>query len=127
MMTKSRSDNTSDNGTVLNAQKQLQRTAKALEAMALELAMARSIKEFDGDRRKRELAIAMKVFLDQGETSSAAECRARASDTYGEALIRLSGQYQSAIETIEKYESQRVLWESARSLLSVEKAKIHLL
>lgn len=116
-----------DQGTVQNAQVQLQRAAKALEAMADAVAAAKQVKEYDNDRKKRVLAIAMKVFLDMGESAAAADCKARASAAYGEALISLSSQYQDALATIEKYEGQRVLWESARSLLSVERAKIGLL
>lgn len=116
-----------DQGTVTQAQIQLQRAAKALEAMALNLALAKQIKEYDGDRRKQALAVSMKVFLDNGESAAAAECKARAGDYYANKLAELGDQLRTALETIEKYDATRVLWESARSLLSVEKAKIGLL
>lgn len=119
--------NSADHSTVTQAQIQLQRTAKALEGMAIELALAKQVKEYDGNRQKRILAIAMKIYLDQGESAAAAECKGRAGDYYFNAMTELAGEYKSALEVIEKYEAQRVLWESARSLLSVEKAKINLL
>lgn len=118
---------TADHGTVLQAQVQLQRCAKALESMSDSVADAKQIKEYDSDRRKRSLADVMAVLLDGGESAAAAECKARASKAYGDALIHLGVQYREALRVIERYEAQRILWESSRSLLSMERAKVSML
>lgn len=117
----------SDNTVVAKAQAQLQRCALALERMANDVADARQIKEFSHDRCKRALSIGVAEFLEAGESAAAAEHKARGSKAYGTALHDLSEQYKASMRVIEAYEAQRVLWESARSLLSVEKAKIGLL
>lgn len=106
---------------------QLQRAAKTLEGMAVELAAAKQVKEFNHDRCKQVLSICVAVFLEGGESAAAAEHKARASNAYGERLIELQMQYRSALETIEKADAAKVLFEAARSLLSVERAKIGLL
>lgn len=121
-----RSDPT-DNDRIVYAEKQMLKTAKAMESMAESVAAAKQVKEFSSDRHKRLLAIAMKVFLDMGESAAASECKARASEAYGNGLITLAEQYQSALETIEKHDATRILWESNRSLLSCERAKLNLL
>lgn len=126
MTTKSRSDLT-DSDTIFRAQKQMQTAAKALAEMSESIADARQIKEYDSDRRKRALADVVSVLLDSGESAAAAEFKARASKSYGDALIQLGVQYREAMRAIEKAEAQRVLFEAARSLLSCEKAKMGLL
>lgn len=116
-----------DSTIVARAQAQLQRCALALDAMANDVADARQIKEFSHDRCKRALSIGVAEFLESGESAAAAEHKARGSKAYGTSLHDLSEQYKAAMRCIESYEAQRVLWESARSLLSVERAKISML
>lgn len=116
-----------DYGTVRQAELQLQKAAKALEAMADQVAAAKQIKEYDSDRRKRILSICVSSFLELGESATAAEHKARASKAYEEAFAKLVVEYRSALEVIERYEAQRILWESSRSLLSMEKAKVSML
>lgn len=113
--------------TVVEAEVQLQRAAKALEALAEPLAEAKQIAHYDSDRRKRALAEVMAVLLDAGESAAAADCKARASEAYRNSLIQLGIQYREALRIVEKYEGQRILWESARSLLSMERAKVSML
>lgn len=116
-----------DDSVMAGAQAQLNKCALRLAAMSMELALAKQLKEYDSDRRKQALAVAMKVFLDSGESAAAAECKARAGDYYANKLAELGEQYKSALQTIEKADATRVLFEAARSLLSVERAKINIL
>lgn len=113
--------------TVLQAQAQLQRAAKALEAMAESLADARQILEYDSDRRKRALSDVVAVLLDSGESATAAEFKARASKSYGDALIQLGVQYRESRRVVEKYEAQKILFQAAQSLLAMERAKVSML
>ncbi len=113
--------------TVIRAQAQLQKCALRLADMAEAIADAKQIKEYDSDRRKRALADVVAGLLEMGESAAAAEHKARASKGYGDELSKLSLQYREALRVIEKADAQRVLWESARSLLSVERAKIGIL
>lgn len=105
----------------------MQKAALELAAMSDGIADAKQIKEYDSDRRKRVLASIMAEFLESGESAAAAECKARASKYYVEQLLELGVQLRDALRVIEKAEALHIKWESARSLLSVEKAKLGLL
>jgi len=114
----------SDNDKIFFLQKQMHKVSQDLAGMSEPLASARQVKEYDGDRRKRLLAIAMKVFIELGDSAASADCKARASDSYGEGLIKLSGEYLSAMETVEKHDALKVQFASAQSLLAVEREKL---
>lgn len=116
-----------DSDTILKAQAQLQRAALALGKMSDDVADARTVKEFSHDRGKRALSVHVTAFLEQGESGVAAEHKARASAIYGSELHDLALQYKEAMRVLEKADGLRVIWESARSLLSTEKAKLGLL
>lgn len=105
----------------------MQRCALQLAAMSDDVADAKQIKEFNHDRHKRALSMVVADFLEQGESGVAAEHKARASGVYGAQLADLGEQYKAALRIIEKADAARVLWESARSLLSTEKAKLGIL
>ncbi len=109
---------------IRNAQAQLQRCAKALEAMANDVADAKQVKEFSHDRCKRALSVTVAQFLETGESAAAAEHKARGSTTYGTALHDLGEQYKAAMRVIEAQEAQRALFQAAQSLLAVERVKL---
>jgi hypothetical protein len=117
---------TTDNDKIVFAQRQMHKAATTLANMSDAIAEARQIKEYDGDRRKRVLAAVMAEFLEQGESAAAAECKARASKYYTEQLLELGVQLRDAFRVIEKAEATRVLFSSAQSILSCEKAKLGL-
>ena len=116
-----------DADTITKAEAQLNRTAKALEAMSQDVADAKTVKEFSSDRLKRAFSVTVAEFLEAGDSGVAAEHKARASKPYGTALHDLSEQYQSALRIIERHDATKALFESARSILSTEKAKIGLI
>ncbi len=116
-----------DDTTITRSQSQMQKAALALAAMADELALAKQVKEYNGDRMKRALSERVVVYLGRGESATAAEHHARADELYGVSVDALGLQYEDAMKVIEQAEAQRILWESARSLLSVEKAKLNLI
>ena len=113
--------------TISQAQRQMQKAALELVVMSNDFADSKQIIAYDSDRRKQALAASVNIFLDSGESAAAAEYRARGGIPYAENLTALAAQYNAALRVIEKYEATKILWESSRSLLSVEKAKIGLL
>ncbi len=124
--TQSRS-NLADHSTVERAERQLERCGNTLAGMSDMLAEAKQVIEYDSDRRKRALADVMAVLLDEGDSAAAAECKARASKQYGEAFIHLGMQLRDALRVTEKAVALKIQWESARSLLSMERAKVNML
>lgn len=116
-----------DNDTIVKAQVQMQKCVKRLEAIANDVADARTIKEFNSDRLKRALSVTVAEFLEAGESGVAAENKARASAVYGAQLHDLMEQYKSALRVIEQHSALQAMFESSRSLLSTEKAKLGLL
>jgi|SRR4026207_9408 len=95
--------------------------SEELSEMALALALARQVREYDSDRRKTALSKAVVPFLTQGESAAAAEHKARASAHYGQAMAILAEQSKSAEEVIAKYEAAKIKFECGRSLLSMQK------
>lgn len=88
--------------------------------MAQEVAKARQVREYDSDRRKRCLALAMKPFLEDG-SAAAAEALARASEEYQKSMKQLGNELVAAEKVIADYEATKIQWESARSLLAMQR------
>lgn len=103
---------------------ELHSAAYTLSEMTRDVARARRIREHDGDRRKRALAVAvMQVLTTSPECSAAmADYRARASQEYAKAMKELGGDLQAAEKVIAQWEAAKVSWESWRSILSIHKA-----
>lgn len=116
-----------DHETVVRAQKQMNGCALELERMAFDVADAKTVKEFSSDRVKRAFSVQVASFLESGDSGVAAEHKARASKEYGTHLHDLSEQYKTALRIIEQHDALKVKFESARSILSTEKAKMGLL
>lgn len=116
-----------DSEKITRAEAQLNRCAKTLEGMSQDVADAKTVKEFSSDRLKRAFSVTVAEFLEAGDSGVAAEHKARASKAYGSALHDLGEQYRTAMRVIEKHDATKALFESARSILSTEKAKIGLL
>lgn len=116
-----------DNDTITKAQAQMQRCALKLQSMAPDCADARTVKEFSSDRLKRALSINVAEFLEAGDSSAAAVDKARASKPYGTQLHDLSEQYRAAMRVIEQHDALKIVFESSRSILSCERAKIGLI
>lgn len=116
----------SDSDTVTKAQKAMNECALAIAKMTSDLADARTVKEFSSDRLKRAFSVEVERFLTGGESAAASEHRARASAQYGSAMHDLSEQFKSAMRIIEQYEGLKIRFESARSILAVERQKMGL-
>ncbi len=116
-----------DQDTITQAQAQLNRCALALAELGNDTADARTIREFSNDRLKRAFSVEVTRFLSAGDSATASEHKARASEQYGAHLADLMNQHKEALRVIEKWDGLKVQWESARSLLSVEKIKMGLI
>lgn len=115
-----------DSDTIAKAQKQMNAAALEIASMANDVADAKTVKEYNSDRLKRALSGSVAVFLDEGLTGVAAEHKARASKEYGTHLHDLEEQFKSAMRVIEQYEGLKIRFESARSILAVERQKMGL-
>lgn len=95
----------------------------ALAQMTGQVAKARQIREYDSDRRKRALALAVQDVL--GHTpeaaNAAAEHKARASQSYQAAMGQLGAELREAEKMVAQWEASKARFEALRSLLSVQK------
>lgn len=110
-----------DHSDIAAIQERLVEASDALAAMVDEVAKARQIKEWDGERRKAALSSQVAPLL-VNNSAAAAEHQARASDAYHKAMHALGTDLYAAEKSILKYETTRIRWESARSLLSIAKS-----
>lgn len=103
-------------------QKRLMESVSKLEILAPQVASARHIREYDGDRKKRILAISAMPFLKAGLSSAAADTEARASETYGAAMKQLGNEFVNAEKVLAEWDVVRIQVDVARSLLSMQRA-----
>lgn len=108
-------------------QRRLTETADEMAAITDDVGMARQVREFSSDRRKRALGRAMQAALAGGESSSKAEAEARASEPYAKELQQLAKELTAAEQTIARWDVLRIKWETARSLLSVQKSQMQMI
>lgn len=87
--------------------------------MAQYVASARHIREYDGDRRKRVLAIAAMPFLKAGLSSAAADTEARASQGYADSMKILGNEFVAAEKALAEWDAIKIQVEVARSLLAM--------
>lgn len=109
-----------DYSDIAQIQQALMEASDELSRMTDEVAKARQVKEWDSERRKAALSCQVAPMLGEG-SAAAAEHKARASDAYHKAMHALSTDLYAAEKAILKYETTRIRWESARSLLSIAK------
>ncbi len=98
--------------------------AKALDAMSAAIGMARTIREYDSDRRRRALALAVTPFLVKGMSATAAEHIGRASQGYADDLDRLAKELQDAETAIAKGYAAQCKFDAARSRFSFQKSLV---
>lgn len=115
---------TADHSDISALQQKLLEHSDALSAMANDLGMAKTVREFSGDQRKRCLAIAALPLLKAGASAAAAEMEARGEAQYGAALKQLERDLANAETVIAQHEARRIAWESCRSILSAHKETI---
>lgn len=114
---------TADYSTIEQISARLIESSDALGRMVEGVAKARQIRDYDSDRRKRALAAAVRdaVNTDIKLSGAAAEHVARASESYGETMKALAKDLIRAEQEITAWEAEKIKWETARSLLSVQK------
>ncbi len=112
---------TADWSDTVELQRRLSETVEAMAAMADEVGMAKQIREFNSDQRKRVLAVAAMPLIKAGQSATAADTEGRASEPYQAAMKQLAKELIAAEQTIARYEVLKLTWETARSLLSLTK------
>jgi ribulose kinase len=108
-------------------QRRLSEAADEMAAITDDVGRSRQIREFSSDQRKRALGRAMQAALAGGESTSKAEAEARASEPYGKELAQLAKELTAAEQTLARWDVLRIKWESARSLLSVQKSQMQMM
>ncbi len=99
-------------------------SVQELEAMASDVGLARHVQTYDSDRRKKALARAMGPALAGGDSVSKAEAEARASDVYAKELTQLAKEHMAAEQVTAKWDSSKLVWETCRSLLSMQRETV---
>lgn len=105
-------------------QNRLLQSSDALSSMTGSVALARHVKEYDSDRRKRCLAVAAIPLLKAGLSSAAADTEARAGGAYAAAMKQLGTEYVNAEKTLAEWEATKIQVEVARSLLALQRDTI---
>jgi hypothetical protein len=110
----------SDFSQTRQVQQQLHEADKKLQAMAGAVGAARTVIQYDSERRKRLLSLeVIKAFKYGSESATQAEHEARASDQYKIGLDALQEQRESAEKTIAEYDAVQTHWETQRSLMAM--------
>jgi len=105
-------------------QQRLAESVQRMSELAGDVGLAKHVLEYDGDRRKRALARAMKAPLAGGSSATAAEAEARASESYAKELAQLGVEHANAEQMVMDWEALRLQWETARSLLSLQRETV---
>lgn len=109
---------------IFEAQKQMSSLVRRMNDMTVAVGNARTVVEFNSERRKAALASATRVHLEAGQAYSTAESLARTSQGYVKAMKELRQEYEEAQNRLAEWEALRCAWESARSILSAHKETI---
>lgn len=99
-------------------------TTEEMQAMTDAVAKAKQCREYDSDRRKRALSCGVADYLKSGESATAAEHKARASDSYAELMKATARDLIVAEKTIHEWIALQARFEALRSLLSVQKSLV---
>lgn len=100
---------------------QLEAARSELEGMVDAVGKSKQVKEWDAERRRAALSKYVAPLLATSGVS-AAEHVARASKEYVDAMRILQLDLYTAEKTLAQYEAIKCKWESARSILSMQKA-----
>ena len=116
--------NLSDWSDVAALQQRLAESVEAMSRMAAAVGMAKHVLEYDGDQRKRALARAMAPALAGGASAAKAEVEGRTSETYAKELAVLAKAHQSAATQIVEWEVTKLQWQTAQSLLAMQRESV---
>lgn len=101
----------------------LMQSTKRLRELAPMVGSAKTIKAYDSDRKKHILSVeVLKAYKDGASSATEAEHRARASEGYVMCLERLQAELDTAEKIICEWDAENAAWDTARSLLSLQKA-----
>jgi hypothetical protein len=113
-----------DSSEIATLEARLKSCAKKLHLLAVPLGHAKQVRTFDSDRRKNLLARYMVKHLQAGESATAAEAYARADESYQRELGLLADDLRASEAAIAEWDAEMCSWDSARSLLSMQKEVI---
>src|SRR5215472_10187924 len=105
-------------------QKKLMDATNRIYSMSGSVGQARQVREYDSDRRKNLLAKHSRASINAGESAAASEAIARANPAYLAEFNALAAQRESAERLIANWEAMHVLYEAARSMLSMKKEEL---
>lgn len=101
-------------------ERRMKLAAAKLQALSERVGMAKTVKAYDGDRRKRILSEAVFLALKAGAKSiTEAEHVARASDEYGQKLDAQQAQLEAADNVLAQYDAEELAWKTSQSLLAM--------
>ena len=106
--------------------RELENIGKQIEQIGPELAKAKTIRDYDSDRRRNLLAEFASKLHPGSISATAAESVARANPEYVKRFKELSQDLMGAYATISREGGLQARFEAARSILSVTKAQLSL-
>jgi len=113
---------TPDYTDLFRATKELSSELSKLAAMSKDVAAARTIKEFDSDRRKNALSKAvLEAFKAGADSVGKAEHMARASDKYELTMKDLIANYARSENVLAEFAVSMAKIESLRSIIAVHR------
>lgn len=114
--------NSPDYTDLFRATKELASELSKVAAMSKDVAAARTVKEFDTDRRKNALSKSvLDAFKSGSDSTGKAEHVARASLKYEETMKKLAEDYSKAEQTLTDFTVSMAKIESLRSIIAVHR------
>ena len=112
-----------DYSTVGGLQQRMVEQCDALDSLSESVAKARQIQDYSSDRKKNALAtfVCAEQDKEKGLSVSMAEHRARCSKGYEARMLTLTKEDLEAETVVAQWEVHKLRWETARSLLSIQK------
>lgn len=107
-----------DHTEALKIAERMKKCTKRLHQLASAIGSAKQVREFSSEMRRAALSAEVVKALKAGESATAAEHIARASEPYNQKLAILAQQYESAESTIAEYQAEQASFDAARSLMS---------
>lgn len=92
-----------------------------INALAVNVAQAKAIREFSGDRTKRALANHMRGDLLRDVSAAKAEALSRSSDGYGKELDQLQLDLQAAETVLAQHAAKLAAFDACRTAISALK------
>jgi hypothetical protein len=112
-----------DYSTLEDLQKRMVEQCDSLNHLVKAVAKARQIQDYSSDRKKNALAtfVCAEQGKEKGLSVAMAEHRARCSKGYEARMLQLTVEDLDAETVVAQWEVHKLRWETARSLLSIQK------